>query len=91
MDNDEFSYGVGVCDVCGQGMVLIARDKINNNIFVICNECESQWASPQDFQKGGNSLSSSEHHHDVVDATLDEIKKRGWDGFIEDKIPRDFA
>ena len=91
MDNDDFSYGIGDCDVCGQGMILIARDKKNNKMLVICNDCESQWSSPESYQQGHNSLPAEKQHEHVVDASLAEIKQEDWNGYIEEKIPRDFA
>jgi hypothetical protein len=40
--NDIYSL-IWECYVCGQGLVLIMKDKLTNNLILICDDCESLW------------------------------------------------
>ncbi|MCE9579712.1 MAG: hypothetical protein K8W52_41725 [Deltaproteobacteria bacterium] len=37
---------VGPCRLCGQGRLVISRDDSSHELFVCCEECETEWASP---------------------------------------------
>ena len=34
------------CPVCGQGRLLVAVSTILGELFVMCEDCESEWESP---------------------------------------------
>lgn len=36
------------CPVCGQGRVLVASKKGDGTLFVICEDCESEWREPNE-------------------------------------------
>ncbi len=36
------------CPVCGQGRVLMAAEKDGYSFFVVCEDCESEWGSPNE-------------------------------------------
>jgi hypothetical protein len=38
---------IGTCPLCGQGRLLIARDNRSQKLYVLCEECESEWQSPE--------------------------------------------
>ena len=38
---------IGTCPVCGQGRLIIARDDASADLYVLCEECESEWSSPE--------------------------------------------
>ena len=37
---------VGTCPVCSQGRLIIARENASGALYVLCEECESEWPSP---------------------------------------------
>ncbi len=37
---------IGVCPVCSQGRRIIARETSSERLYVMCEECESEWPSP---------------------------------------------
>ncbi len=36
-----------ICPVCGQGRILVAAERGSDSLFVICEDCESEWSEPQ--------------------------------------------
>lgn len=36
------------CPVCGQGRILVATEKDDRALFVICEDCESEWREPSE-------------------------------------------
>lgn len=42
---------VGSCAVCGQGRLIVAKECSTGCLYVLCEECESEWESPVDCQK----------------------------------------
>lgn len=38
---------IGTCPVCSQGRLIIARDETSGLLYVLCEECESEWATPE--------------------------------------------
>ncbi|UPM54803.1 hypothetical protein [Gottfriedia acidiceleris] len=39
---------VAWCPICDQGWVEIVKDVVTNDLFVYCNECESEWNQPSE-------------------------------------------
>jgi hypothetical protein len=37
---------IGTCPICGQGRLIVARENASRELFVLCEECESEWVSP---------------------------------------------
>jgi formate dehydrogenase maturation protein FdhE len=37
---------IGNCPLCGQGRLIIAKDDTTGALYVLCEECESEWESP---------------------------------------------
>jgi hypothetical protein len=37
---------IGICPVCGQGRLLIAREKRTGIDYIACEDCESEWENP---------------------------------------------
>lgn len=36
------------CPVCSQGRVLVASEGDEGSLFVMCEDCESEWGDPQE-------------------------------------------
>ncbi len=72
---------IGTCPICGQGRLLIAREKRTGVCYILCEDCESEWKEPN----------ASNH---VISATRDEFgeseflsreeaAEHSWKGFIK--------
>lgn len=48
----------------------------------MCDECLAEWESPEDALQNINGRRGNIQEGKVVNATLDEIIKIGWDKFI---------
>ena len=44
---------IGECPVCRQGELIVVKDPAREMLLVICDDCESQWDSPENAVKGG--------------------------------------
>lgn len=38
---------IGTCIICGQGRLIIAKERSSGSLFIVCEECESEWHSPE--------------------------------------------
>ena len=75
-------YRIGICPFCdGQGQVIIVKEKKTKTLYVSCDECETQWNTPDDFNSG-NCLPSINTFGLYEKPTIDEIKEKGWDKYI---------
>jgi len=78
-------FYVGQCPICREyGRLEICKDADNNQYLVICDECLAEWNNPEDALKNINGHRESIKKGKVLSATLNEIKKIGWDKFIVD-------
>ena len=41
---------IAECRICGQGRVAVARENSTGALFLMCEECESEWESPGDVK-----------------------------------------
>ncbi len=39
------------CPVCNQGRLMVAKETESNKLFIVCEECESEWSSPEDVKE----------------------------------------
>jgi hypothetical protein len=72
MENHSF----GDCPICGQGQLVAMKSASTGQLLIMCDDCESQWQSPDAAQSFENALSNE--IRDVQKASLDEIKESGW-------------
>lgn len=42
---------IGTCPVCSQGRRIVARDDASRDLYVLCEECESEWADPEQSER----------------------------------------
>ena len=66
----------GTCQICGQGQLIAVKKPETLQLLVMCDDCESQWRSPDEAQSFENAL--SDEVRGVVTATLEEIEAAGW-------------
>ena len=67
---------VGECPVCHQGRTLIGREDVTGTLFVICEECESEWASPDDAKMPERSSLGRFSKYTVLER--DEVAGHPW-------------
>jgi hypothetical protein len=67
----------GECTMCGQGQLVPVKRVDTGELLVMCDDCESQWSSPDDVHSAKNVLMDETR---VVDASIDEVVATGWDG-----------
>lgn len=76
----KYKYRVAWCAVCNQGWVEIAKDKNSKELFCYCNECESEWANPQDLK---NPAASTQGLYGTIEEPSEtDIDLKGWRNFI---------
>ena len=79
----EKNYYVGRCPICGYyGQLEVCKNEKNNQCLVMCDEYLAEWKNPEDALQNINGHRGSIQEGKVVNATLDEIIKIGWDKFI---------
>lgn len=69
-------YSFGECPVCRQGMLIAVKNSATGQLLIMCDDCESQWRSPDEAQSFENVL--TEEVHGVEKATFEEVKSNGW-------------
>jgi len=80
-------YRIGLCPFCDeQGLVIIVKEKQTKILYVSCDECETQWCTPDEFISG-NCLHSINTFGLYESPTFDEIKEKGWDKYIVGNLP----
>ena len=69
-------YSFGDCPICGQGQLVVMKSISTGQLLLMCDDCESQWQSPDAAQSFENALFNE--ILDVQKASLDEIRDGGW-------------
>ena len=71
------SYYVAECPLCGQGLLIVVKNPETGQLLLICDDCESQWRSPEEALSYKNALPRDEVRR-VEAATFEEITRAGW-------------
>lgn len=63
------------CPACQQGRLLVVKIRQSGQLFLLCEECECAWLSPEDI--------SLDTHFDFQDravtmAEQEDIERAGW-------------
>lgn len=67
------------CPVCNQGWVEVVKDKISGELFLCCNECETEWTNPDAIANG----TGTQGKFGMVEIPDEfEIGSRGWKKYI---------
>jgi uncharacterized protein (DUF983 family) len=72
---------VGICPVCNQGRLLIARDKQTGKDYVACEDCEAEWETPSASKDITNVTRN--HFGKSVFLSLEEASTHPWKEFIQ--------
>ena len=79
LDNSNNYAWVRNCPVCSQGRVIIAKETATEKFYLVCEECESEWQSPEE-------VATSPASRDVFGAstylTREELGDHPWKEFL---------
>jgi hypothetical protein len=70
------SYSFGECPICRQGRLLAVKSPATGQLLLMCDDCESQWNSPDDAKSFESAITSEAAA--VVSATMQEVEAAGW-------------
>ena len=73
-------YHAGECPSCGQGLLLMVKSPSTGSLLVMCDECETQWESPEAAFSGRFIDRAAAQH--VEPAGLVDIENKGWRAFV---------
>jgi hypothetical protein len=71
---------IGTCPLCGQGRLIIARDNALGDLYVLCEECESEWDSPEQATSIGAATHDVHGRSTFLDR--DELGGHPWQRFL---------
>lgn len=75
-----FPFKISWCPVCSQGWVEIVKDPTVNELFVMCDECETEWRHPLDAINRKEGI--WREHNRVAAPSQDEVEQADWAKFI---------
>ena len=78
-------YNIGECPICGQGLLIVARDVDQKILLIICDDCEMQWNDPISALAGASPIDPE--YRAVEDANEDDIRRKGWACFVKNIEP----
>lgn len=64
------------CGVCGQGELYAMRSPGSSPLLLMCDDCQSQWHSPEDTRSHQKALSTEIEGLDF--ATPEDVEEAGW-------------
>ena len=67
--------------ICHQSKLEIVKDKVTQNIYICCDECEGEWATVEDAIKSING--SRGKYGEMQYPTKAEKASIGWDAYIK--------
>lgn len=74
---------VDKCSDCGQGLVIIMKDELTNNLILICDECEAMWKDPDSFYLNQGRIPFETKLQLSEEVSIDEIISVGWEKFVK--------
>lgn len=64
------------CPVCGQGRVFVASENNGHSVYVVCEDCESEWSEPGESHDA--SVASRDRHTFSRYLESDELMDHPW-------------
>jgi len=69
------AYWHSVCPVCEQGRLLVVKAPGSGELFLLCEECESAWRTPEEI----NVMTTYDFGGKRVDrANRGDVESAGW-------------
>ncbi len=82
MKNERKNYAwTGICPVCGQGRQTIACENRSGILYVLCEDCESEWRSPQEARDVDSASRGAFAESTLL--TREELADHPWSAFLE--------
>lgn len=74
-----YEFKVKWCPVCSQGWVQIFKEEHSGELYLCCDECESEWATPLNICPASAKAGV---HGKSSDPTWDEVRLAGWNCYV---------
>jgi len=81
----DYPYKVGLCKMCSQGLLTIAKETATTKLRIICDECDDEYHAPDDMIKG-KCLHQPTSTGRCEPPSIEEIISMGWDSYILDNL-----
>lgn len=78
---NEYKYKAAWCPVCKQGCIEFVKEEKTGLLFLLCDECEAEWTTPEDI--GVQGKGSRCKFGKVIEPTEEEILSKGWGKYIK--------
>lgn len=75
-----YKFRTNWCSVCKQGWVEIVQDESTKQLFVYCNECETEWSHPENAIK--NLEGSQDRYGSVQLPKYADIVNLSWENYL---------
>ncbi|PWW17063.1 hypothetical protein DFO73_1347 [Cytobacillus oceanisediminis] len=76
----EYLYKVAWCPICSQGWIEIVKDVETKELFLMCEECLSEWEHPNNVTV--KNVISEINDNQVTAPTHKEIRSADWEKYI---------
>ena len=76
-------YTVAWCPYCDQGNIVILKDSSNGELFLFCEECETEWDDPWAIELG--LPIHLEPNGKALIPSMEEMKKKDWAKWITER------
>lgn len=77
---------IGCCYICSQGWAVIVQEILTRTYFVYCNECETEWTNPIDYQKQQNETRFT--YGEFREPDDKEILQIGWEPYLDQRLKK---
>lgn len=77
-------FPIDTCKFCFQGWVVIAKEKRSGTLYVCCNECMTEWESPEKYFKNHSGYTSK--YGESEEPAKEELSQTGWDQYINKQL-----
>jgi hypothetical protein len=71
---------INQCPVCRQGRVIIAKENSSGRMFLLCEECDSEWKSPAEFL--AKQPASRDKFSEATFLARDEVADHPWAAYL---------
>jgi len=71
---------VGNCRLCGQGRLIVAKETTTSDLYILCEECESEWESP-DATVDSAKATLMKHGQSTL-LTREDLATHAWRRFL---------
>ena len=75
-------YSIAWCPMCNQGWVNIVKDRITKELFLCCQECESEWDTPKEINE--SNVLPFNTHLQYETPKEEDIVNKNWLKYVID-------